>query len=235
VLFVGGTVLSQLALLTVGVGQSGWKFGLAYPVTVGALVLIDSRRHLRTFLLLASLAVLNLLLDYRIFGALCLVAGAATLLEGARFSIGARIVAGGAVLAAALGFGLVYRSAIGLTGTRMDLQQRRAGSNAARVAGLVVAYHAIRESPVLGHGSWARSDEALDAWAILQEQLGGEKASDVQARALLSPEGSTIRAHSAILQAWVEAGLAGLGFFLLSFVAAALMLVRMLRRKRISR
>ena len=144
-------------------------------------------------------------------------------------------MAAGAVLVAALGFGVMYRSGLGFTHTRMELQQRREGSNAIRLAGLVVAYRAIRESPVLGHGSWARSDEALDEWATLQEQLGGEKASDVLARALLSPQGSAIRAHSGILQAWVEAGVVGLGFFLFSFVAVAVMLLRMIRRNDVSR
>ena len=104
---------------------------------------------------------------------------------------------------------------------------RRQASNVERVAGLFAASDAIRNSPVVGYGSWAKSDEALETWAVLQEELGGQRrAEDIVQGALLSPEGATIRAHSMILQAWVEAGLPGLAFFGFSFVLAMLMFYR---------
>jgi O-antigen ligase len=234
-LFFLGTVLSQLALAAAGAWPSDWKSGLAYPVTLGALALVDARKGLLTFLVLASLGFLHLLLDFRIFGALCLVSGAAALLKGARFSARAKVLAAVAGLLGALVFTLVYRSDVGLTQTGADLQRRRQDSNAERLAGLIVAYASVRESPVLGHGSWARSDEALDTWAMLQEQLGGRQASDVRQEALLSPEGSVIRAHSGILQAWVEAGVIGLSFFIFTLLAVLKMLYRLARRKHVDR
>jgi len=95
------------------------------------------------------------------------------------------------------------------------------------LAGFVVASQLIRQSPVVGYGSWARSDEALENWATLQAELGSPRtATDLEQEALLSPEASVVRAHSMVLQAWVEAGVVGLVFFGFSLLVTVMMLYR---------
>jgi len=227
-LFVAGTAVSQLVLTAFGVWPADWKFGYAYPVTVAVLVLLDSRRPILAFLVTLCLGVVHLLLDYRIFGAICVVAAVVIWLQGSEAK---RQVAKAALATGALGaFVLLYASGVGLVGSKHDLSIRRQSSNIERLAGLLVAAQVIRESPIIGQGSWAKSDEAIETWALLQEEWGREAtAQDLQGRALLSPEGAAIRAHSMILQAWVEAGLVGFVFFGYSLALALVMMFRLAR------
>lgn len=227
-LFVAGTALSQLSLAVLGGWTIDWKFGLAYPVTVGVLVLLDSHRRFLSLASLGLLGLIHLMLDFRIYAALCITVAVLVYFKGSGSRMGSRLRP--AVVAAGLAgaFGLLYLSGAGWTQTAYDRMLRRQGSNVERVAGFLVAGEAIRQSPLVGYGSWAKSDEALGTWAELRAESGsGGTVGEIQERALLSPEGATIRAHSMILQAWVEAGLAGLMFFGFQLLVAALMLYRM--------
>src|SRR5437867_1599778 len=78
VLFVAGTVVSQLALTGFGFWPADWKFGYAYPATAAVLVLVSSRKHVLSFAVLTCLALAHLLMDFRIFGAICIVAAILT-------------------------------------------------------------------------------------------------------------------------------------------------------------
>src|SRR5439155_27376292 len=66
--FVAGTAVSQLALSAFGLWPADWKFGYAYPVTIGILLLLDAQRRLLAFVMLVALGLAHLLLDYRMFG-----------------------------------------------------------------------------------------------------------------------------------------------------------------------
>jgi len=226
ILFVAGTGLSQLALGVLGLWPTDWKFGYAYPITVGVLALIDSRKRLLASAVLVALGLVHLLLDYRMFGGLCVMtavlAYARETRKGARIRV--RNVAVTAITVVA--FVQLYVSGLGLD-RGYDVLVRRLGSNVERLAGFVVASQLIRQSPVVGYGSWARSDEALENWATLQAELGSPRtATDLEQEALLSPEASVVRAHSMVLQAWVEAGVVGLVFFGFSLLVTVMMLYR---------
>ena len=228
VLFVAGTVVSQLALTGFGFWPADWKFGYAYPATAAVLVLVSSRKHVLSFAVLTCLALAHLLMDFRIFGAICIVAAILTYVKGSPSGIRRRFVALVAATGAVAAFAFVYFVGATLGGDADDLIARRQGSNIERLAGFMVGAEAIRESPLIGHGSWAKSDEALDTWAMMQEQLGSPRSAEsIQQQVLLSPDGATIRAHSMILQAWVEAGLVGLVFFGFAFGAAGRMLIQL--------
>jgi hypothetical protein len=225
VLFVAGTAVSQLALTAFGFWPADWKFGYAYPVTALVLIFINSRKHVLSFLALNGLGLAHLLMDFRSFGALCIVAAVLAYMKGSPSGLRPRLTAMAMATAAVAAFSFIYLSGPGLAADAYGLIVRREGSNIERLAGLIVAAGTIKESPVIGRGSWAKSDEALDTWALLQEQLGGPRSAEsIQQQALLSPEGATIRAHSMILQGWVEAGVVGLLFFGFSFGAAVKML-----------
>lgn len=228
VLFVLGTAFSQLALTLLGVWPADWKFGYAYPVTVAVLVLLDSRKRILGFTTLLCLGLVHLLMDYRIFGAICVVAAVAVWLKGSE--VKRRVVTVALAIGAIGTFVLLYVSGVGMVGKDYDVSIRRQGSNFERLAGLLVAADAIRKSPIIGLGSWAKSDEAIETWALLQEEWGRQAtAQDLQEQVLLSPEGAAIRAHSMILQAWVEAGLVGFVFFGYSLALPLVMMFKLAR------
>lgn len=219
VLFVAGTAVSQLALTAFGLWPADWKFGYAYPLSVAVLVLVDSRKPVLSFIALTCLGLVHLLMDYRMFGAVCVVAAVVIWVKGSQTKrrVRAVMLAVGTIGA----FVFLYTAGVGFGGNTHDLSVRRQGSNIERLAGLLVAAEIIRQSPIIGQGSWAKSDEALETWALLQEEWGSpSKAQDIEQRVLFSPEGAAIRAHSMILQAWVEAGLVGFLFFGYSLAAA---------------
>src|SRR2546422_1399781 len=90
VLFVAGTAVSQLALTVFGAWPTDWKFGYAYPVTVALLVLVDSRKPVWSFMTLGILGVVHLLMDYRMFGGICLLTGILSYVKGSHSSRGIR-------------------------------------------------------------------------------------------------------------------------------------------------
>jgi O-antigen ligase len=228
-LFLGGSAISQFMLSVMGSRPSDWKFGFAYPVSVGVLLLLDARKRLLTGLALLALAVLHLVLDYRSFAGFFLLAALAAFAKGA--SVGLRLRVSTFMLSgvAVLGFGALYSFTSRLGTLEAEVSIRRMHSNAERAAGIVVGYQFVRASPILGYGSWPRSDEALETWAVLQSGFGTEQSPDqIVQGALESPEGNVIRTHSMILQAWVEAGIIGLVFFVFSTLMLAGLLVRLL-------
>ena len=227
-LFVTGTALSQVGLVALGGWSLDWKFGLAYPVTVAALVAVDARRPLFSLFLLGSLGALHLMLDFRIYAGICVVVGILAYLRGSLIHLASlwKFAMVGSMLVA---FGLLYMAGAGWTQTGAERLLRQRGSNVERAAGFLVAANAIRQSPIIGYGSWARNEEALDTWAQLRAEAGSSGTAEaIQQGALLSPEGATIRAHSMLLQAWVEAGVLGLLFFGFQFTAAGVLLYRVI-------
>jgi hypothetical protein len=230
-LFLGGTAVSQILLSLMGFRPSDWKFGFAYPISVGVLLLLDSRRRHLTGWALLGLAGLHLVLDYRSFAGFFLVTALAVLANptGAGLRLRLRTVLLTAL--AVLGFGALYSFTSRLGTQEIDVAMRRMRSNAERAAGLIVGYQFVRASPLLGYGSWPRSDEALETWAVLRSALGSDESpAQVVQRELETPEGNVIRTHSMILQAWVEAGIVGLVFFLFSTGMLAGLLARLLTR-----
>jgi len=99
-------------------------------------------------------------------------------------------------------------------GTRsIDLAERRQYSNAFRIAGFYAGFKAISESPVIGLGSWAKSNSIFAYWTYMRYQAGG----NWDPPSLMNwyrelPEKNSIQTHSEIIQAWVEAGISGFVF-----------------------
>ena len=71
---------------------------------------------------------------------------------------------------------------------------------------ILVSLKAILDSPLLGHGSWARDRKYVIMLAKLREYLGYKHI-------YLDPEKDVIPTHSHIFGAWVEAGLLGAIFW----------------------
>jgi hypothetical protein len=73
---------------------------------------------------------------------------------------------------------------------------------------------AIADSPVIGHGSWARSAEYYGIYVDSLRRMGSEHMA-MLAEYVGRRDGHVLPTHSHVLGAWVEAGLAGAAFWLL--------------------
>jgi O-antigen ligase len=73
---------------------------------------------------------------------------------------------------------------------------------------------AIADSPVIGHGSWARSAEYYGIYVDSLRRMGSEYMA-MLAEYVGRRDGHVLPTHSHVLGAWVEAGLAGAAFWLL--------------------
>ena len=77
-------------------------------------------------------------------------------------------------------------------------------------AEIIVSIRAIAESPIIGHGSWAKSDEYF---SMLQALSGLSVQQRAQLQAMSVGSG-LIPTHSHLFSAWVEAGILGGIFWL---------------------
>lgn len=75
----------------------------------------------------------------------------------------------------------------------------------------LISIRAIKDSPIIGHGSWAKSDEYYIEYNKLLEMEG----RDVNWGSVLSKGKTWIPTHSHIFGAWVENGILGGVFWLL--------------------
>jgi hypothetical protein len=101
--------------------------------------------------------------------------------------------------------------------TSGDLYLLQAGRNES-----LVSVQAIADSPILGHGSWARDASYVALLADLLEEhgmvtFGGITASNV------------IPSHSYFVQSWIEAGILGGLFWILILVVATLAIYKSLK------
>ena len=182
-----------------------YKFHLAMPLTVIVSIVVPLllRRvaNLATGVGLVMVGMLHLWLDYRMLGGICILIG---------FVLTARCMAVSrlrSLYLAMLALAIVLSSTaiVYLYRTTNDsFGMRRAGSNSARASLAMAGASAIRRSPVFGLGSWVWDNEM---WNIYAGEMG--RGSTAQQAA-----GETLGPHSQIVQAWAEAGVLGLVFFL---------------------
>ncbi len=213
---------SELALI------DPWKFGLSYPITLTAL-LLASRNDVRGHWPMAVTTFagfLNFVLGFRNAGGICLAV--ALYLMVIRYShkkgFGNRKLSAKTItaLAASIILGLIgiycayqYAASTGLMGddAREKYETQSSGKYGAFLGGrfeLLSSIPAIIDSPILGHGSWAKDPK----YVLLEQQalalLGYRDAGDLSIDDL--KEG-LIPSHSFILGAWVDAGILGAIFW----------------------
>lgn len=219
-----------------------WKFAFAVPVglTIAAVLSGPAGARLRLLTVGAFLVfgALNLLFGYRSLGGVSLLtAGYLTLTAiASRPKIATisklRAATGLVVLAVAVvGVLQVYdiTASQGLLGA--DAQAKyldQSGALGVLVGGrseVLASSQAILDSPILGHGSWAKDFRYVDLRNAALSDLGyqiGAGPSDL----------GLIPAHSYLTQSWVWAGLLG-GAFWVAVTAAALWLLAILYSHRV--
>ncbi len=183
-----------------------YKLVLALPITLTALcfgTLLNGRvRYVVVSFALTGVGVLHVLMDYRSLGALCLLSGAIVFAKTTERS---RLRG----LCALLYFAILFTGSAtffySYTITSSAYLQRRQTSDSWRLASATVALDAIRRAPLLGNGSWATSSQVTSMFDASFAEASGRRQPT---KGHLDMPG-----HSQFLQAWYEAGILGLAFF----------------------
>lgn len=184
-----------------------YKLGLALPITVGVLCFSALRPNRTGFLLtsigLVAAGVLHILMDFRSLGGICILCGFVVFWKTAWRSRVPGLHALVAIAAVAVG---VFALSGYYDSAQRRYTPRRQESDSWRIAAANATVHAIREAPLFGNGSWATSSQVATMFdASFAETLGHRR----DFRPSLDLPG-----HSQFLQAWYEAGILGLAFFL---------------------
>ena len=219
-----------------------WKFGLGWPITFLGVLLVAwgpvSRLRPVPPVVLAILAVVNLQNGFRSLAGICFLASGYLLIQLLSRSRSFR--------RARLSFPrLIFVCAFGLGGFAMCLQiyslsvqagwlgqdaQRKYEQETGGAWGLIiggrsevlVSTQAILDSPIIGHGSWAKDFSYTD---LLTERLA--RYGYTFAPGQVDTEPGLIPTHSYLLGAWVEAGILGALFWLAVLVGVALVLMNL--------
>lgn len=211
-----------------------WKFGYGPPVTILVLAVISTRYFLGRFKILGQLAILsaiaiaNLAGNTRsVFGILVVTTGlvwAAVQFDRFRRQqplpkwAFAAMLACGIVLSQGVISAYEYAASSGVLGQaaleKYESQSQASLSilQAGRTESLV-SLQAIADSPLIGHGSWARDFYYIGLYVRAQEDSGLRVAGDAY-------ENDLIPTHSFLLGAWVESGILGGLFWLFTIVVA---------------
>lgn len=224
---VGGFLQYQLISDAYTNSAAGtWKFGLAQPVTL-LLVLCGMwafKRHGPRFvsLFLIFAAVLNLVNGFRGLAGVCFVTAIFLFIQWRRSRPGGRISQRRIVLISligvvgAIGFFEFYEYAAreGMLGRESQQKYNIQSKNkyGVLIGGrkeIMVSIQAISDSPIIGHGSWAKDAE----YAAMLHQLSEYNAQQRTMMRILNPGLGLIPTHSFIFGAWVEAGIIGAVFW----------------------
>jgi len=215
-----------------------WKWAFAIPIGLVLAAVFSGRRGSQarwlSILVFAGFGALSLRLDYRSLGAVALLTAAYLVLNGlVGSSSGVVRPSIPRVLAGAL-FGLLtawsvltlYDTAAsgGLLGPEVQTKyQQQSGLLGVVIGGRsegLVSTQAIIDSPLLGHGSWAKDFKYVYLLSDRLSTLG----YDEQDLAQIYQDG-LIPTHSYLLGAWVQAGVFGGIFWFVIALAAVWLLV----------
>ena len=215
IFMVGFSLVNGTLPLVMGGGGGffhTWKFFMAVPFTICCLYGMYLLRLRPTLVALALIFIgaLHAALDTRAPALMCLLSAGLVLLASKKKSeatlqksLKVMTVLASLVVLTAFAFGAVfivtkYAEAYGLAG-------RQTRSTVRRIAMVKSTLSIIRDSPILGYGSWARNPLLAKKQEKMMEKLKaintrGEQREDI------------IIAHSQVLQAWVEGGILGVAF-----------------------
>lgn len=230
-----GGILGYVLVPTVYAAFDPWKWAIALPagliITAGLSGSMGARRPWLVVAVIGAFGLLNLYLGFRSLGGVSLLAAGYLALSAIlvrRSPVPASsALRSGAVIAvlvvAAVGVLQLYDAAAssGILGeaaqTTYQEQSRALGTLVGGRSEVLVSSQAIVDSPILGHGSWARDFAYVDLLADRLSSLGYEVGADASDVGL-------IPAHSYLLGSWVWAGVLG-GLFWAGVGAAAIWLL----------
>ena len=215
-----------------------WKWAFAAPIgfvlAAGLSGATGARRPWLAVGVFAVFGAANLLFGFRSLGGVAFLSAGFLLLSALvgrgsrawRPSIVRAVVGLIFFTVAALGILQLYDAAAtgGILGPRAQAEYlQQSGALGVLVGGrseVLVSTQAILDSPLLGHGSWAKDFKYVDLLAQRLSDLGyqtGAGPGDV----------GVIPAHSYLLGSWVQAGLMGGAFWLVVLVLALWLLTNL--------
>jgi hypothetical protein len=218
----------------------GWKFGFAGPTTTLVLIgfsllpVLRSPRSLVGPAIMIALGVFSAFMNYRSWGGILMLSAAflsipALLrLFGLRpkpLSYGRMLVMG--TILFATGFGAIKAYGIAAESGMLGERSRQKYETQSALGDLgillggrsesLVTVQAIQDSPLIGHGSWAKDRYYAELRQLMLYRLGFLNR-------FIEPETDLIPTHSHLLGSWVEAGIGGALFWagVLCLIAGAL-------------
>lgn len=240
--YAGGLVVGATLYLILNnpISAIGWKFGFAGPTTTLLLIgfslipVLRSPRSLVGPMIMIALGAFSGFMNYRSWGGVLMVSAAflaipaCLRLFGLRpkpLSYGRLMITGVLLLATGFGalklYGLAAES--GMLGERS--QQKYETQSALGDLGILlggrseslVTVQAIQDSPIIGHGSWAKDRYYAELRQVMLYRLGFVNR-------FIEPENDLIPTHSHLLGSWVEAGIGGALFWMgmLALIVGAL-------------
>jgi hypothetical protein len=238
---VVGNVLTLIFVRDEVVASDPWKFGLSYPVTL-AVFLIASRKNCRghwPITLSALIGTVNLGLGYRSEGGFCLAAALYLLVARSlqrkyagkpKLKLRTVAVIAASLIAGVLGayWAYAYAAATGILGeeARVKFAEQSSGKYGVLLGGrseLLGSIPAIYDSPILGHGSWAKDLKYLIIREEAMALLGYRNANAIPRQDIVS---GIIQTHSYFFGAWVDAGILGAVFWAWVWVMVLKVLMR---------
>ena len=205
-----------------------WKMGFSYPVTL-AVALLASRKTCRPGTrvgLMLGIGLVNLLLSARNAGGCCLAAAIYLLLtrrlrersaRGLKPTLKLKVALCTLLLIGFTGiFSLYgYLADSGYLGeeSKIKYEEEASGKYGVLLGGRAVmlsSIPAIIDSPILGHGSWAKDPTYIIAGRSALSMMGYKGALNMSREELVD---GLIPAHSFLLGAWVYAGVFGAIFW----------------------
>ncbi len=224
---VGGGILGFYLNPNIYTAGHPWKFGVGWPLTlliiISAALFMDYRRQHRLLAigLVAFAAAFNVYMGFRSLGGICFLTTTYLILQlfwRRRYAHAMRvkprnIVLPGLVLVFA-GFVVMeayeHAAGSGLLGeaSREKYEVQAMGKYGLLLGSrseILVAGQAVMDSPLLGHGSWAKNWNYAELFVELKHRLGYAAGS--------VNELGLIPTHSHIMGAWVEAGILGAIFW----------------------
>lgn len=237
VLYVVGLVLGSLAVVRLQPTEFSiaepWKFGYSQGVNLGAVILscyfYNKRRYIAVLVLLAAISAVNLAFNYRspVLIFLLTIALVVPVIpeqvgrwrvlppEGTRVRL---VVLTGIAMLASLGAVTAVKvlSTSGALGDEAKQKNQRQSSikGGILIGGrpeILVSSIAVKDSPILGHGSWAKDFKYVEILYDTMIERGDTEQNDIDS----IEEDSTglIPAHSHLMNAWVWAGIMGAVFW----------------------
>lgn len=238
---VAGSVLAYFINPNKYAEDYPWKFGISYPVTMAVLLFV-SRKGCRgrwPFALVTMIGLVNIYLGSRNAGGACL--GAALYLQVNRYmqrrdtanfklkpKVAVAIIASIVIVSVSILWAYKYAAGRGFLGesARDKYEHQSSGQYGVLLDSrkeLLASLPAIYDSPILGHGSWAKDPIYLIAARQALARMGYDDAWDISSDEV---EEGSIPTHSYLFGAWVSAGIVGALFWGWLFVLPARVLIR---------
>lgn len=226
ILYGAGLVLGGVLTFFIAPGDYAadypWKFGLGPPATILVCLvagMLARRSQIAAVTILAAIGAINLFLGFRSLGAICAVAAIYSYfqlsprLADRRLRKQQTVLIVASLAAGVWGISAIYTHGVqsGWFGEdeREKYEFQSSGAGGVLLGGrseFLASSVAIIDSPLIGHGSWAKDPLYQAILYDRMAELGYENMGD-------EFEDGLIPSHSYLLGAWVESGAVGAVFW----------------------